>query len=34
MPQLLERFPFSQGLPNCDELTAVVVTDFLGAADE
>ncbi|MEZ4673179.1 MAG: hypothetical protein R2932_02910 [Caldilineaceae bacterium] len=34
MPQLLERFPFSQGLPNCDELTEVVVTDFLGSADE
>ncbi len=34
MPQLLERFPFSQGLPNCDELTAIVVTDFLGAAEE
>lgn len=30
MPQILERFPFSQGLPNCDELTEVVVTDFLG----
>lgn len=34
MPQLLERFPFSQGLPNCNELTEVVVTDFLGSTDE
>jgi hypothetical protein len=34
MPQILERFPFSQGLPNCNELTEVVVTDFLGSGEE
>ncbi|HRW06924.1 MAG TPA: FAD/NAD(P)-binding protein [Caldilineaceae bacterium] len=34
MPQILERFPFSQGLPNCDELTEVVVADFLGSDNE
>lgn len=32
MPQILERFPFSQGLPNCNELTEIVVTDFLGCS--
>ncbi len=34
MPQILERYPFSQGLPNCDELTEVVVNDFLGIVGE
>lgn len=34
MPQILERYPFSQGLPNCDELTEVVVTDFLDSIGE
>ncbi len=34
MPQILERYPFSQGLPNCNELTEIVVTDFLASADE
>ncbi len=29
LPQLLERYPFSQGLPNCYELSRIVATDIL-----
>lgn len=31
MPQVLELFPFSQGLPGCDELAGTVVGDLLGS---
>ena len=31
MPQILELFPFAQGLPNCDELAGQVVADLLGS---
>lgn len=34
MPQILERFPFSQGLPNCNELAGIVVADFLESTDK
>lgn len=30
MPQLLERHPFSQGLPNCDDLAQTGVAEVLG----
>ncbi|MGQ7847027.1 FAD/NAD(P)-binding protein [Granulosicoccus sp. 3-233] len=30
LPQLLERYPFSQGLPNCCELSKTAVEDALG----
>lgn len=29
LPQVLERYPFSQGLPNCHELSRIVVSDVL-----
>jgi hypothetical protein len=29
MPQVLQRHPFSQGLPNCEELSRVVAQDIL-----
>ncbi|MEO6126574.1 MAG: FAD/NAD(P)-binding protein [Ilumatobacteraceae bacterium] len=32
MPQILERHPFSQGLPNCAELGRVVARDILSRA--
>lgn len=32
MPQLLERYPFSQGLPDCHRLAGLVVDDLLGSA--
>lgn len=32
LPQLLERYPFSQGLPNCYELSKAVVRDVLDGA--
>ncbi len=31
LPQILERYPFSQGLPNCYELSRIVVSDILDA---
>lgn len=31
LPQVLERYPFSQGLPNCHELSRRVVADVLEA---
>ncbi|XDA98995.1 FAD/NAD(P)-binding protein [Sulfitobacter sp. LCG007] len=30
LPQLLERYPFSQGLENCSELSRIAVDDLLG----
>ncbi|WP_439149872.1 FAD/NAD(P)-binding protein [Sulfitobacter sp.] len=30
MPQILKRHPFSQGLPNCDDLGRIVAKDILG----
>lgn len=32
MPQILDRYPFSQGLPNCHELSGIVVADLIGSA--
>lgn len=32
MPQLLERYPFSQGLSNCANLAAIVVDDLLAGS--
>jgi uncharacterized NAD(P)/FAD-binding protein YdhS len=32
MPQLLARFPFSQGLPGCHDLAGIAVTDLLAPA--
>lgn len=29
MPQVLARYPFSQGLPNCDALAAIVATEMV-----
>jgi uncharacterized NAD(P)/FAD-binding protein YdhS len=33
MPQVLKRHPFSQGLPNCDELGRVVAKDILDSIE-
>jgi hypothetical protein len=31
MPQILDRHPFSQGLPNCADLGRVVARDILAS---
>jgi hypothetical protein len=33
MPQILNRHPFSQGLPNCDDLGRIVSRDILEAIE-